>query len=430
MQKISTLNIHYRQWLPWTIFTLMLSLSTLGLIGAILATGIVPVDASTYFQALEEMNNGRNPYGTPVDSQTIWQTIHTETTAIANGEMEINVDISPLAGPFIYPPTLLQLLSLLRITPAIFILLLALSMAGFSWLWLRMTGQHPWWLMFVVFSWDVFASFSGGNIEILLLAMTLLGAYWLGNGRSLLASPFIAFVVLIKPFYALFFAALGLLMLFNTKESWQAILRELAISAVASVALIAIAIWLWPAWLRPFAFDYLRDGLAHTWYVLPVAEQTPMSIWNRSFMQGLASLGVSALLAQILSLVAWLVVVGITIYQSQHKMLSLPLLIALSFVLLYWFRPVGWTLIFLDVVVLTAVWPQTKPKERKWLLGGAIGLAISHWLGLLLIPVMGWVRLFTVQSAEFPWETWLVFPVLWGVLLTAVRRTTPAQEPI
>ncbi|MEM7583173.1 MAG: glycosyltransferase 87 family protein [Acidobacteriota bacterium] len=408
----------------WGVALTLWGLVTIALILGIVQDNQIPVDASTYFEALEDFAGGLAPYDSVTANQAIWRGYHTlEAQVLADVPRdEIRTDLA-VPGPFIYPPTLLQIMDLLKITPAAFMLWLLASLILFAWLWLKVTHLPASWLLLVVLSWDFLASFLGGNVEIILLSLALLGAYLLHGRRPIWSAPLIAFVVIVKPFYALFFVAFGVFLLANSGGKRKENLRSLLMSAAVTAAFLVSSVLLWPEWLRPLVFGYLREGLAHTWYVLPLAEQTPMSLWNRTFMQGVVNLGVAASTAQVLSLVAWSLATAVTAIQIARRELPFPVLFALGFLLLYWFRPVGWGLIFLDIVVLSAVWSLFSAAEKKWLLGGAVLLASSHWVAIVLTASQYWARFFTVQSATFPFETWLVFPICWAILLVGVRRS-------
>ncbi len=402
-------------------------LLTMGITVDMRINGKIPADCATYFHALEQFNNNISPYSSPEESQEIWQDIHTQEEQILAGTLH-EIPGDKISGPFLYPPTLLQLMDLIKITPKGFMVWLLGMLILFSWLWFKVSKIPAWWLLIILFSWDVLASYTLGNIEIILLGSTLLSAYWLYNGRPVWAAPLIAFVIVVKPFYMLFFAALGLFMLAANPKSRAVNWRSLLIGASASIVLLIIFAALWPEWLRPIVFEYLQEGIAHSWYTLPLADQSPMSMWNRTFMQGLINLGISAKIAQTSSLLVWCIITGITISQIWKRSLPFPLLFAFSLLLFYWFRPVGWGLIFLDLIVLSAVWPYTSTKEKRWLLVGAILLALSHWIALILTGKLLWLRFVTIQSASIPWETWLVFPACWIILLVGARRIAPIVE--
>jgi len=95
---------------------------------------------------------------------------------------------------------------------------------------------------------------------------------------------------------------------------------------------------------------------------------------------------------------------------------------ALAFVLLYLGRPVGWTLVYLDVVVCVAAWPSLHRAGRALLLAGVVALLLSHWAALALTGLGDGLPLLTLQPADRPWETWLVLPLAWALTVWAGRR--------
>jgi hypothetical protein len=169
------------------------------------------------------------------------------------------------------------------------------------------------------------------------------------------------------------------------------------------------------------ALEFMRNGINHHWFVLPVAEQTPMSVWNRTAMQGLVNAGVSPSIALLASVTLWCAFAGVTMSRVSSQSLEFSRAFALAFVLLYWGRPVGWTLNYLEIVVLTALWPAASLKLRRGLMVGAVAVMASHWLALILAARGVTLQLFTLQSAEIPWETWLLVPVCWILLLKNPR---------
>jgi hypothetical protein len=54
----------------------------------------------------------------------------------------------------------------------------------------------------------------------------------------------------------------------------------------------------------------------------------------------------------------------------------------------------------------------------------------SHWVALALTLQGVWLRLLTMQSAEFPWETWLVPILSWLVLMVAARQQSESASPL
>jgi hypothetical protein len=193
--------------------------------------------------------------------------------------------------------------------------------------------------------------------------------------------------------------------------------RPLALSAALTLGLVALEVARWGESLRAATLDYLRHALDYQWFALPVAEQAPMSAWNRTPMQGLVNLGVPPDTAQWAALALWFLPVVVTLWWARGRPLGFPLAFALAFALLYWGRPVGWGLPFLDVVVLAAAWPTLARRGRALLLAAAVALAASHWGALALSAAGRGLALFTLQPPAFPWETWLVLPACWLLLL-------------
>jgi len=67
---------------------------------------------------------------------------------------------------------------------------------------------------------------------------------------------------------------------------------------------------------------------------------------------------------------------------------------------------------------------------------GVVALLASHGAGLVLTGLGAGLPLLTLQPADQPWETWLVLPAAWALVLWATRRltsrdpaTVPSQDP-
>jgi len=101
----------------------------------------------------------------------------------------------------------------------------------------------------------------------------------------------------------------------------------------------------------------------------------------------------------------------------------------LVFALFYLGRPVGWTLVYLDLVVCVAAWPSLPRAGRALLLAGVLALLASHWAALVLTGLGAGLPLLTLQPADRPWETWFVLPVAWVLVLRAARQLT-SQDPV
>ncbi|MDX1665553.1 MAG: hypothetical protein R3272_17325 [Candidatus Promineifilaceae bacterium] len=335
-------------------------------------------------------------------------------------------EIEVQSGPYLYPPTLSLLIHQLKLNAPVFVGLLFIAVVGFGWLWLRANRRDafqpsPWWLLLIVLSWDVAATYLALNVELVLITSALLGAWLLWRRRPLLAALPIAFLMLIKPFFGLLIAAFSLLMLVQRPERREQI-GVIALAAGASLILIALELFRWPDWLRLDFFDYFGNALAHQWLALPTPEQTPMSIWNRTPLQLFVNMGIDATVAQWMSLALWAVLLIVSMWWTRQRSLSFALTFALAYVLFLWGRPVSWTLPYLEIVILLAIWPSLRARwQRAASLSAAGTLIASHWLALFRSAQSINANLFTLQTATFPWETIFVLPLSWVVVMLATR---------
>ncbi|MEL7233940.1 MAG: hypothetical protein AAGK74_05560, partial [Chloroflexota bacterium] len=158
--------------------------------------------------------------------------------------------------------------------------------------------------------------------------------------------------------------------------------------------------------------------------------QYPLNVWNRTAMQGFVNAGVGAGIAQQLSLVTWLVLLGITLWRARTTQLTFRLAFALALILMYWARPVGWGLVFLEVVMVLAVWERLRRPERIALTVAMVGLALSRWVVLGQTANGETLNLFTFQTAQFPWEVWLLLPACWLVLVLSTWRSGDVQSTV
>lgn len=390
-----------------------------------------PIDFLTYRRAADMVARGASPYLTPEQAEQIWESFHqTEADfiaarAVGQGQAIVRQVLAgrQQAGPYLYPPTLALLIAQFHITALVFAGLTLLSILGFGWLWLKSTGAHSLWLLLIMFSWDLLASLYTGNVELILLFAILLAARLLWNQHAMFASPLIALVLLIKPFYVLFFIVFGLLQLTSHPGDVKDTLRALAVSASGVLTIMALDVVRWGAQLQAETARYLFHALDYQWFVLPVAEQTPLSIWNRSSMQALVNAGVAVGSAQWIAFGLWLLFAAITCWRARGQRLSFATAFALSFVLLYWGRPVAWTLIYLELVVVAAAWSNLSIWWKRMLTVAVISLMVSHWWALALGAGGYASQLLTLQSAAFPWETWSIVPLGWFLLLKTMSLT-------
>ena len=413
---------HWPKRIVWLLLGSWFLLVTLLLIGRIHAKGELPVDYEAYHQATEAIGEGKNLYPSIEAARQTWLDIHQYETDVLAGQ--VHVGGRRIVGPYVYPPTLALWMVRLKLNVSVFLIFMAASVYGFSWLWLKSNAASSGWLLLVVGSWDVLLSLGAGNVEMLLLFLALLGAWLFWRRQGVLAAGPTAFAILIKPFYAFFFTAFGLLMLAlaDAKNRTQ-VLKTLALASAVVVTLIGLDVSGWGPELRSQAATYLSNAMAYQWFELPVNQQTPMSLWNRTLLQGLVDAGWSPQNAQLASLGIGVIMIGASIGRIWGRRLSFAAVFAVAFVMFYWIRPVGWGLPYLEVVMLVTLWPILKNHlERSVLLALAIGLMLSHWLALFFTSQVHGLRLLTLQGSEFTWETWLILPLCWGLLLWAVPR--------
>jgi hypothetical protein len=83
--------------------------------------------------------------------------------------------------------------------------------------------------------------------------------------------------------------------------------------------------------LRAEALEFVRNGITHQWFVLPVVEQTPMSVWNRTPMQGLVNAGVSPVIALPAAVTLWCAFAGVTTWRVSRRSLEFSRALALAF---------------------------------------------------------------------------------------------------
>src|SRR5436190_15928979 len=315
--------------------------------------GVGRIDFLTYRRAADALVRGDSPYASVEESQRIWRLFHSNenellaAAARGAGQAQLREQQArpPQPGPYLYPPTLALLVAGLLVCGPAFSTLSLLSVAGFAWLWLRWANAGGATLLWLVGSWYLLTTAAGGNVELLLLFAALMAARWLWDSRPLWPAPPIAFVLLVKPFYALFFVGFGVFLLAACAGRRRHVLRTLSIAAAATAALVVLEVVRWGPHLRLATLDYLRRALDYQWFALPPNEQTPMSAWNRTAMQALANTGLRPAAAQWAAYGLWLLLVGVTAWLLWRWAAPLPfsLTFGLAFVLLYWARPVGWT---------------------------------------------------------------------------------------
>lgn len=400
-------------------------------------SGIRSIDFHSYRLAADAWLRGENLYSTPEQARGYWLSAHRNETALGRlttleqrqSYLRAQAESPQTPGPYLYPPTLALAIAQSGIDAPAFAGLVLLSVLAFGWLWLHVSNASAVWLLWVVFSWDALISVQGANVEIILLFLTLLACWSLWKQRPLLAAPPVAAILLVKPFYAAFFAAFAALLLACQPAASGPRRRAWSAAAGLIVALVAAEMLRWGDELRRAALSYLQGGPANLWYALPPDEQTPFAIWNRNLAQAWASLGIPPDIALGLALAAWAGLLAVTIARARASAPTFSQMWALALVLFYLTRPVGWTLVYLEIAVLVAIWPWVSTRFKAFAFAGGCGLAVSHWLALLSTARGYDMRLLTLQSATFPWETWIVLPACWWMLLMSLPRQDVAPAP-
>ena len=131
--------------------------------------------------------------------------------------------------------------------------------------------------------------------------------------------------------------------------------------------------------------------------------------------------------AQIVALGLWLLVLGFGCWLVWRKQLGFTMLYGLSFILLYWGRPVGWSFSFIELIVLSLAWPWLKMWGKISLVSAMLGLIGSRWVALMLTAQAQGMPLNTLQTNTFAWESWLVLPLCLGCLGYAIHQQS--QQP-
>ena len=302
------------------------------------------------------------------------------------------------------------------------------SVLGFVLIWFRATDAHAGWLLLVIGSRDLLATIQGGNVELVLLFATLAAARLLWGHRVIWATPLIAFVVLIKPFYALFFVAFLLLQAVQPCRAERENPRALMAAGGILLLLLAAELYRWGPDLRAEALAFYLNAGDAMWTALPLAEQSPLSVWSRTPLQGLINLGLALLPAQVAALGLWGLFLGVSLWLARRGSLNFPLTFALALMLLYWGRPAGYGFNYLELVVAAAVWPFLVRWQRLVVLVVMAGIMGSRWWAFAETARGKNLSLLTMQSAAWPWETWLVLPFFWLLLLWAMTHSHGSDQ--
>jgi hypothetical protein len=421
--------------LSWLLFAVWL-LAPIPFAAGLAERGRAPIDFLAYQRAAEAIAKDQNPYATAAASRAIFRSFHRlESDLLAAQARGEGRDFLREAGaraqqpgPYVYPPTLALWINQLGIDGVIFTGLIMLSILGFVLIWLPATGAHAGWLLLVVGSRDLLATVQGGNVELLLVYASLAAARLIWDHRLLWATPLVAFVMLIKPFYALFFVAFLLLRAVQPSGAGRDSPRALMGAGALLLLLLTAEVYRWGPDLRAEALAFYLSAGDALWTALPLTEQSPLSVWNRTPLQGLINLGVPLVPAQIAALGLWGLFLGVSLGVARRAVLSFPMAFALALTLLYWGRPAGYGFNYLELVVALALWPHLQRWPRLALVVVVAGIMASRWWAFAQTLRGRNLSLLTLQTAEWPWETWLVLPLFWLLLLWAMMRSPSPRQ--
>jgi hypothetical protein len=399
-------------------------------------SGIIPMDFQTYRVAAQAIYSGRDPYPSSSQSLLIWQSVHRFATQLPRSDgilmrfEELAQDTArpELHGPYLYPPTLAQVITLPGVDAKTFTLAAATSAAIFFLLWRRVSNCADWWVLTTLGSLDVVVLVGFGNVELILLLAALVAARLLWTRHPFLASPLITLTCVVKPFYLILFVSIALMDLLSQRRPTRLSLQMYTTAGFASLALGVIEVLRWGPALQQAALDFFLNSLSTQWFTLPADQQVPMSIWNRTALQGFVSAGMAPTASELAALATYSGALALTLIRIRGARPEFPVIFALGVTLLYWARPVGWGLAYMALLVPTSIWRESGTRLRTALITVACGLLLSQWWALAMTATTAGLPQITLQPAGFAWETWIVLPSSWLVLMIAVPKGVQARD--
>jgi hypothetical protein len=394
-------------------FGLWWAMLVLGLKAITLDAGALPVDYASYAAAAERMQATGSPYIDTEGARARLREMHEAARAFFETGAQGTV---PVSGPYLYPPSLARALP----SAPLFLAILTLAAMALCLAWWRLAGAGAVWaLAAMAGSIDLIASFLGGNVEILLIALALLGCWLLWREHPILAAVPIAATVLVKPPFALLFVAFaGLKWLSSTRRGF----RSVAWTVAAVLALVALEVLRWPEAALADVAAYLSDPAAFQYFALPPEEQWPMRLWNRAPLQVFLTLGLPYPAAQGAALAAFGGAFLLVLRALRRHPPGFAIAFALAYGLLLVGRPITWSMPLLGAFVLTAAWTGLPQGGRRWLALAVLALGLSHWAAFAMFAAGLWPGLLTLQHPSLPWETVVVLPGALLVLVGVARR--------
>lgn len=308
----------------------------------------MPVDYRSHVRAAQALRETRSPYSAVADVRETWQTMHDSAVSAFGGDAA-----EVVAGPYLYPPTLASLLRPGPEAAVLALVLIATATIGVSVAWPLIAGvRSAAGLLIPAASLDIVASFSAGNVEMLVAALSLLACWLLWYGCGVWAAPPAAAVLLLKPPFALlFFAFAALISISNAGR-----LREIEWAFGFGALLVELETFRWPEPARADFLTYLSDPEAYQFWSFPHDLQWPMNKWNRAPPHLLLTVGRQANPAQGLALALWAILLGVSLVVIRRTESS-PDFVAcfsVSYALFFLGLPIIWSLPFLGYFTVLA----------------------------------------------------------------------------
>lgn len=383
--------------------------------------GKLPVDYRTYSVAADLMRTSGSPYPGIDAAQDAWRSMHDSLMAAFRPDEAATDEVEVVSGPYLYPPSLALVIGQGEIAAVPYLVLLTFATVGICVGWLWLSGQPSiLWLLGMAGSADLSALFLLGNVEILLMTLSLVACLLIWRRRHLWASPLIAIVILVKPQFTLLFLAFGCIWLFNNSAA-----RAKVIDAIFMIALVILLVVLevsrWPVTALLDFLNYARNPSSLQYFALTPEQQWPIDTWNRSPLQVLLTMGLPFQAAQVIVAFIYVVILGLSVVLLRHERASFAVLFSVSYIVFLVGRPITWTMPWLAIFTLTSVWPVVTASGRKLLTVSAILIGASHWVAFALFASGIWPGLLTLQFPAFPWETLIVLPAAWIVIVTCAR---------
>ena len=405
-----------------TVFALWWIALAIGLKAITLDAGELPIDYRTYVEAADRLALTGSPYPDAEIAQEAWRQMHRAAVAIFRTDLAPDTTAQPVSGPYLYPPALAQLIHQTQLPPLGYLIALTGVTVALCLGWLALAGTRSLlWLLPMAVSIDVIAAFLGGNIEIFLIALSMLACWLLWRKRAVLAAVPIAVVLVVKPQFGLLFVAFAVIGCVAARPGCN-FGRSVLVAACASVALVLSEALRWPTAAREDFLAYVADPVVFQYFALPADVRWPMLLWNRAPLQVFLNAGLSFEVAQALSLALYVLLLLVAAALLRGRRLRFAEIFALAYTLLWIARPITWSMPLLAVFVLAAVWPACERRERIALATVAAAVGLTHWVAFVLFPLGVWPGLLTLQTPAFPWETLLILPGSWAVVVIAARR--------